>query len=113
MTDTIWNEPLGVEITPYVKDVSRTPSLAQVVNTSLSGLAYIQNVGKVTYQLTVDIVLSSAQDSVLMTAWVDGDLVKVINDDTVYYGYIIGVSTGDDYADGFHEATILLQEEIT
>lgn len=111
MSDTIRNETQNVEITPYVAKTTRTPSLTQVVNVSLSGLAHIQNIGSVSYQIEVEFIIHKDNDSILFDAWHKGDLIKVVDDDNTYYGYIIGLQLSPDYAEGFHAGAILIQEE--
>lgn len=111
MNDTIHNEITGVEITPHVAKTIRTPSLTQVVNTSLNGLTYVQNIGKIIYQLQVDFVIHKDNDSILLSAWHSGDLIKVVDDGNTYYGYIIALQLSEDYAEGYHAGAILIQEE--
>lgn len=111
MSDTIFNEITGVEITPYVAKTTRTPSLTQVVNTSLNGLTYVQNIGKIIYQLEVEFIVHKDNDSVLLNTWHSGDMVKVIDGGDTYYGYIIGLELSSDYAEGYHAGVILIQEE--
>lgn len=110
MSDTIFNEITGVEITPYVAKTTRTPSLTQIVNTSLNGLTYIQNIGKITYKIEVEFIIHKDNDSILLNTWHKGDMVKVIDDNNEYHGYIIGIELSPDYAEGYHAGVILLQE---
>lgn len=112
MTDTLYNETEKVEITPYVAKTVRTPFLAQVINTALNGLAHIQNIGVVTYQTEVSFVIHRDRDSLLMSAWQRGNLIKVVDDSITRYGYIIRLELGEDYAEGYHTGVILLQEEV-
>lgn len=112
MADTIFNQTTGVELTPFVSKTVRTPSLTQVVNTSISGLPHIQNVGVVSYQLTVEFIIHMDNDLALMNAWQNGDLIKVVDDGVTRYGYITGVSLGEDYAEGYHEGMIRIHEEV-
>lgn len=111
MSDTIFNEITGVEITPYVAKTIRTPSLNQIINTSLNGLVHIQNIGKVTYQTNVEFIIHKSNDYKLIEAWHKGDLLKVIDDDNIFYGYIIQLTLSPDYAQGYHAGSILIQEE--
>ena len=111
MADTIYNEMLGIEITPHVVKTYRTPSLPQVVNTSLSGLAYIQTVGVLTYQVQVDFVIHESSDKLLLDSWTHVDLMKIVDDDKVYQGYIIDLALDHEYANGYHSGSILIQEE--
>lgn len=112
MTDIILNEATSVEITSHIIKTYRTPSLNQVVNVSLSGLVYVQNIGSVMYQVQVDFVIHESNDIVLLNAWKDGNLIKVVDDDKIYYGYIIDLTLDQDFANGYHSGSILIQEEI-
>lgn len=109
--DVIYNETTKNEITSYVMKTTRTPSLSQVVNVSLKGLAYIQNIGQVVYQTQVDFVIHKDNDEVLLSAWQNGDLIKVVDDTETYYGYIVDLKLDSEYAKGFHAGSILIQEE--
>ena len=111
MADTIYNEITKVEITPHVMKTYRTPSLSQIVNTSLSGLTYVQTVGAVTYQTQVDFVIHKNNDSMLVEAWKNVDLMKIIDDNEIYYGYIIDLRFDNEYANDYHSGSILIQEE--
>lgn len=111
MSDTIFNEIAGVEITPFVARTIRTPSLTQVVNTSLNGLTYVQNIGKIIYQIEVEFIVHKDNDSILLDTWHKGDMVKVVDDGNTYYGYIIGLELSPEYAEGYHAGIILIQEE--
>lgn len=111
MLDTIHDEVVGVEITPYVSKTVRTPSLTQVVNTSLNGLTYVQNIGRIIYKVQVDFVIHKDNDALLLTAWHSAHMVKVVDDGAIYYGYIIDLELDTDYADGYHSGSILIQEE--
>lgn len=113
MADTLYNETEKVEITPHIAKTVRTPSLAQVVNTALNGLAHIQNIGIITYQTEVEFVIHQDNDSLLLSAWRKGNLIKVVDGSVTRYGYIIRLELGEDYAEGYHTGTILLQEEVT
>lgn len=113
MLDTLYDESKKVEITPYIAKTVRTPSLTQVVNTALNGLAHVQNIGSVTYQTKVEFVLHKDNDPLLLSAWHQGNLMKVVDDSVIRYGYIIKLELGEDYADGYHTGAILLQEEVT
>ena len=111
MSDTIFNEIRGVEITPFVARTIRIPSLAQVVNTSLSGLTYVQNIGNIVYQVEVEFIVHKDNDSLLLDTWHKGDMVKVVDDGNEYYGYIIRLEFSPEYAEGYHAGIILIQEE--
>lgn len=112
MTDTMFNETSNLEITSHIAKTYRTPFLSQIVNVSLNGLAYIQNIGPVTYQVQVDFVIHESNDNLLLNAWENGDLIKVIDENKTYYGYIIDLVLGQDFAKGYHSGSILLQEEM-
>lgn len=109
--DTVFDMIRGVEITPYVAKTKRTPSLPQVVNVSLNGLAYVQTTGVITYQLEVDFVINRANDLLLLQAWENGNLVKVVDDGITRQGYIIALDLEEDYADGYHNGHIIIQED--
>lgn len=109
--DTIFDTVQGVEITPYVVKTKRTPSLPQVVNVALNGLAYIQTTGVLTYKLEVDFVIHQGNDSLLLRAWEYGNLVKVTDDGVTRQGYITSLELGDEYADGYHTGNIMIQED--
>lgn len=111
MADTLYNEVIGVEITPYIAKTIRTPLLPQIVNSSLSGLAYVQVTGTVTFQTQVDFIINEANDNDLLSAWENGNLIKVIDGAKVIKGYIIGVTLDENYANGYHAGSILIQEE--
>ena len=112
MSDTLHNETTGVEITPFIAKTIRTPSLTQVINTAINGLAHIQNIGVVSFQTQVEFVIHRDNDILLLNAWQDGNLLRVIDDELTRYGYIVGLELGEDYADGYHVGTLLLQEEV-
>lgn len=111
MSDTIRNEITGVEITPFVARTIRTPSLTQVVNTSLNGLTYVQNIGKIIYQVEVQFIIHKNNDAILLDTWHKADMVKIVDDENTYYGYIIDLQLDYDYAEGYHLGAILIQEE--
>ena len=111
IADTIHNVTEDYEITPHVIRTTRTRSLSQVVNTTLRGFTHVQNIGVVTYQLTVEFVLYHDRDVALETAWMCGDLIKVVDDQKIYYGYITKLSLSDEYVDGYHKGTLVIQEE--
>ena len=112
MSDTLYNATLGVEITPHIGKTIRTPSLPQVVNVALNGLPHIQNVGLISYQLQVEFVIHQNMDGTLLTAWQNGNLIKVVDDGVTRFGYITKLTFGKDYAEGYHTGTIVLQEEV-
>ena len=112
MSDMILNEDAKIEITPYVAKTTRTPVLTQVINTSLNGLPHIQNIGTVGYQVEVEFIIHKDDDPELIRAWNDGNMVKVVDDDNEYHGYIIAVTLSPDYAEGYHAGSILIQEEL-
>lgn len=109
--DALYDATLNEKITPYIIQTRRTPSLTQVVNTSLSGKPYIQNIGSITYTTEVEFVLQTVKDSNLYQAWESGNLMKVVDDDKTLYGYIIELQLEDDLVDGYHKGTLTLQEE--
>lgn len=110
--DTVFNETKRVEITPFVAKTIRTPSLTQVKNVSLNGLPHIQNIGAISYKVLVEFVLHSSNDELLLGAWLDGDLVKVVDDGSTYRGYIVELKLESDYADEYHKGEITIQEEL-
>lgn len=110
--DTIFDTVRGLEITPHVAKTKRTPSLPQVVNVALNGLAYIQTTGVLTYQLEVEFVIHQDNDALLLKAWESGNLVKVIDDGVTRQGYIIALELSEDYADGYHTGNITIQEDF-
>ena len=112
MTDTIFNKTKNIEITPHVMKTYRTPSLSQVVNVSLNGLAYIQSTGPITYQIHVDFAIHENNDSLLLDAWKNVDLIEIIDEGKTYYGYIIDLKFDHDFANGYHAGAILVQEEM-
>lgn len=113
MPDTLYDVTRGLEITPFISKTIRTPSLTQVVNVSLNGLPHIQNIGAVSYQTRVEFVIHSNNDPSLMVSWRQGSLMRVIDSSVERLGYIISLELGEDYADGYHTGSILLQEEVT
>lgn len=113
MPDTLYDVTRSLEITPFISKTVRTPSLTQVVNVSMNGLPHIQNIGTVSYQTRVEFVLHKSSDPLLMDSWHKGNLMKVVDDSVERFGYIIGLELGEDYADGYHTGSILLQEEVT
>ena len=111
MLDTLYDETDKVEITPYINKTTRTRSLNQVVNTALSGIPHIQNIGMITYQTQVEFVLHESDDNVLLRAWQRGNLIKVVDNSVTRTGYIIDLVLSDEYAEGYHSGVLLLQEE--
>lgn len=109
--DTIFDMVKNVEITPHVAKTKRTPNLPQVVNVALNGLAYIQTTGVLTYQLEVEFVIHQDNDALLLKAWEYGNLVKVVDGNSTRQGYITFVELEEDYADGYHAGTLIIQEE--
>lgn len=109
--DTLYDTTRGVEITPYISKTVRTPNLTQVVNTALNGLTYLQSVGPITYRTQVEFVIHKDNDPLILSAWLNGNLIQVIDDLTLRYGYIIDLELEEEYADGYHKGTIVLQEE--
>lgn len=112
MADTLLNLVTNDEITKDIIKTSRTSSLNQVVNIGLNGLAHIQNIGKVTFQVQVELVIHESKDSLLYRAFENANLMKVVDDGRTYQGYIISVELGDVYAEGYHTGMILIQEEV-
>ena len=112
MADTLYNQSKNIEITKDIIETLRTPSLQQVLNVGLNGLVYIQNIGAVTYQVQVDFVIHESNDIVLLNAWKDGNLIKVVDDNNEYIGYITAVNLDNKHAQGYHKGTIILQEEV-
>ena len=112
MADTLYNQSKSIEITKDIIETLRTPSLQQVLNVGLNGLVYIQNIGSVTYQVQVDFVIHESNDIVLLNAWKDGNLIKVVDDNNEYIGYITAVNLDNKHAQGYHKGTIILQEEV-
>ena len=111
MPDTLYNSTKRMEITPHISGTVRTPSLTQVRNVSLNGLPHIQNIGVVSYQLQVKFVIHDSRDDLLLSSWQDGDLIKVVDDNQTHQGYILDLTLSPEYAEGYHEGEILLQEE--
>ena len=111
MADTIFNKIKNVEITPHVMKTYRTPSLSLVANVSLNGLAYVQSIGPVTYQIQVDFVIHENNDGLLLDAWKNVDLIEIVDEGKTYYGYIIDLKLDHDFANGYHTGAILIQEE--
>lgn len=109
--DTFYDETLGLEITPHIVKTVRAFDLPQVVNVSLNGLAYIQTTGSIAFQVQVNFVIHENNDNDLFNAWINGDLMKVVDDEKTYYGYIIDLKFDDDYAKGYHSGTAVIQEE--
>lgn len=112
MADTLFNQSSGVEITKDIIDTLRTPFLNQVVNVGLNGLVHIQNIGKISFQVLVNFVIHESNDALLYEAYENASLIKVVDDAKEYYGYIISVELGNEYAEGYHLGTIIIQEEV-
>lgn len=109
--DTIFDLSKNIEITPFVIQAKRTPNLPQVVNTSLSGLAYVQVTGTIYYTTEVSFVIHKTMDSELLSAWKTGSLIKVVDGDITLQGYITSVELDTELADGYHKGSIDLQED--
>lgn len=109
--DTLYDSTLGREITPYIIGTTRNSSLTQVINHSLSGALYLQVIGTVVNSTEVEFVIATSNDSLLMTAWSSGSLVKVTNDGQTRSGYITELQLDDTIVDGYHKGTLTLQEE--
>lgn len=112
MADTLYNQSKDVEITKDIIETLRTPSLQQILNVGLNGLVYIQNIGDVSYQTQVEFIVHKQNDEIIYDAYRDADLIKIIDDDNEYFGYIIAVNLDNKYAQGYHKGTIILQEEV-
>ena len=112
MADTITNQSTGTEITKNVIRTSRSSSLAQAVNVALNGIVHVQNFGKVKFRVQVEFVIHESNDNLLYEAWRNADLIKVIDDGRIYSGYITSVALSTDFAQGYHEGVIVLQEEV-
>ena len=113
MADTLYDTNALKELTPYIRQTKRTPSLNQVVNTGLNGVVHIQNIGVVNFEITVEFVIHTENDQAVYTAYRDGHLLQVKDDDREYFGYITAVSLEDEYADGYHAGILILQQEVT
>ena len=111
MADTLYNQSKSIEITKDIIETLRTPSLQQVLNVGLNGLVHIQNIGIVNYQIQVDFIIHKKNDKLIYDAYRDADLIKVIDDNNEYIGYITAVNLDNKYAQGYHKGTIILQEE--
>lgn len=113
MADTLWNIIKQKEITPDIIKITRIPNLTQVVNIGLNGLVHIQNIGSISYQITAEIAIHKSKEVDLFDAFMNGDLVKIVDDDNEYRGYIISVKPDDKgYIQGYHKMTIILQQEV-
>ena len=112
MADTLYNQSKSIEITKDIIETLRTPSLQQVLNVGLNGLVHIQNIGIVNYQIQVDFIIHKQNDKLIYDAYRDADLIKVIDDNNEYIGYIISVNLDNKHAQGYHKGTIILQEEV-
>lgn len=112
MADTLYNQSKNIEITKDIIETLRTPSLQQVLNVGLNGLVHIQNIGIVNYQIQVDFIIHKQNDKLIYDAYRDADLIKVIDDNNEYIGYITAVNLDNKYAQGYHKGTIILQEEV-
>lgn len=112
MADTLFNQTSGVEITKDIVRTSRATSLNQVLNVGLNGLIHIQNIGKASHQITVEFVIHENNDNLLYTAYENANMIKVVDDNREYYGYIISIELGNEYAEGYHTGTIIIQQEV-
>lgn len=112
MADTLYNQTKGIEITKDIDKTLRSPSLQQVLNVGLNGLVHVQNIGIVNYQTQVNFIIHEDNDKLLYDAYRDADLIKVVDDNKTYYGYIIAVNVDSEYAQGYHKAAIVIQEEV-
>lgn len=113
MADTLYDVNAGKELTPYIVKTERTPSLNQVVNNGLNGVVHIQNIGVVNFEIDVQFVLHKSNDESVYTAYQNGHLLQVRDDDREYFGYITAVALEEDYADGYHAGRLVLQQEVT
>ena len=111
--DTLFDTIRGVEITPHISKTKRTPTLPQVVNVALNGLPHVQTTGVLTHQLEVEFVIHQDSDLLLLRAWEQGNLVRVTDGGITRHGYIISVELSEDYAEGYHEGFVLVQEDFT
>lgn len=112
MADTLYNQSKNIEITKDIIRTLRASSLQQVLNTGLNGLVHIQNIGVVNFQVQVEFIIHKKNDNLIYNAYRDADLMKIVDDDNEYIGYIISVSLDNKYAQGYHKGTIILQEEV-
>lgn len=112
MADVLYNQSKNIEITKDINETFRASSLQQVLNVGLNGLVHIQNIGVVNYQVQVDFIIHKTNDKLLYDAYRDADLVKVVDGENEYIGYITSVNLDNKFAQGFHRGSVILQEEV-
>lgn len=112
MADTLTDLIENKEITPYVYESLRTPTVSQVVNVALNGIAYVQCMGEMTFTVEAKILMHVNNEVDLYGAYKNAHLVRLVDDDNIYEGYITSIKLSNKKANGFYECTIKMQEEI-
>lgn len=112
MADTLLNTITGEEITSFIMSTSRVPHMTQVSNIALNGLVHIQNIGAISFQIGVEFIIHKSKEAALLNSYRDGHLMRVVDDDNDYRGYIIAVQLDNVYAEGYCRCYIVLQQEV-
>lgn len=111
MSDCLKNLTTNVTITEDIIETnSYTPELIQIITKALDGSIYIQNHGQINHRVVATILLDSDQDALLDNAYLNGDLVQLVDDDRIYQGYLVGTKPSVKYVDTYHECQITIQE---
>lgn len=111
--DTITNQTTGIELTPHVISVNQVIDINQIQDFDLRGIPHIQNIGIEHYTLTVEFVSEIAQRSLILSAFRRADLIRIVNDDDVYLGYMSSLKFDERQKTLTHQrGTMTLLEEV-
>ena len=84
----------------------------QIVNTSLDGTVYIQNVGSPQKNCVGSVYVTRDEKTLLMSAFSGGNLMRIEVKHGTYYGRIIELSFGERLPGDYLEAKLKVANEV-
>ena len=107
----LYDVTTGTCVSRYVRFETQQ-EVSQIINHSLDGTVYIQNIGKPLKNHTGSVFVNRRGKAALMAAHADGDLMRIEVKHGEYYGRITALKFSERLPCDYFEASITLADEV-